>query len=344
LGISYLKTSDEQIYLREKAANERRATALAHPNIAFIKYWGNEDDTLRLPSNPSLSMNLGSLHTITTVTFADNLASDELVINNVPITDAGLARVTAHLDLVRARVGLSLPARVESENNFPMGSGIASSAAAFAALSVAAAAAAGLSLDEAGLSRLARRGSGSASRSIPAGYCQWVTGSDETSIAASIAPPEHWDLRDVIVIASQAHKSVGSTDGHRLAKTASLQAARIAGAEARLNACREALLVRDLAKMGPVIEEDAVIMHAVMMSSHPPLYYWNAVTMDIIQATQRWRSEGLLVYFTIDAGPNVHLICQAVHAAAVETEARKIPGVKNVLSSGAGGPAKLVEQ
>jgi diphosphomevalonate decarboxylase len=335
-------TQNEQITLREQAASERRATALAHPNIAFIKYWGNEDDTLRLPSNSSLSMNLDSLHTITTVTFDDNLTADQLVINNEPVTGLALERVAAHLDLVRIQAGLKIPARVESKNNFPMGSGIASSASAFAALSVASAAAAGLLLDEAALSRLARRGSGSASRSIPAGYCQWVTGNDETSVATSIAPPEYWDLRDVIVIASQTHKSVGSSDGHRLAKTTSLQAARVAGAEARLKTCRIALLARDLSAMGPVIEEDAVIMHAVMMSSRPPLYYWNTVTMDLIQATQQWRAEGLPVYFTIDAGPNVHLICEAAHAEAVETEARKLPGVKNVLSSRPGGPARLV--
>jgi diphosphomevalonate decarboxylase len=334
--------SHEQSTLREKAARERRATALAHPNIAFIKYWGNEDDALRLPANPSISMNLGSLHTLTTVIFDDELPGDELVINHRPATGAVLARVTAHLDLVRTQAELRTPARIVSESNFPVGSGIASSASAFAALSVAAAAAAGLALDEAALSRLARRGSGSASRSIPAGYCQWVTGTNETSFATSIASPEHWDLRDVIVIISQEHKSVGSSDGHRLAKTASLQAARVAGAAERLRVCREALLVRDLASMGPVIEEDAVIMHAVMMSSRPPLYYWNTVTMEVIQATQRWRAEGLPVYFTIDAGPNVHLICETKRLETVIAKTRNIPGVRDVLISEPGGPARLV--
>jgi diphosphomevalonate decarboxylase len=320
-----------------------KATALAHPNIAFIKYWGNTDDSLRLPANPSLSMNLGDLHTVTTVTFTDNLPGDELFINQQPITGLGLERVTAVLDLIRAQAGLPLAARVESKSNFPVGSGIASSAAAFAALSVAGAAAAGLDLDEAALSRLARRGSGSASRSVPGGFCEWHTGSDETSTAVSIAPPGHWDLRDVVVIVSQEHKAVGSTGGHELAQTSSLQAARVAGTAIRLEACRTALLARDPAAMGPIIEEDALIMHAVMMTSHPPLYYWTAATMAIIQATQQWRAEGLPVYFTIDAGPNVHLICEAVHAEGVISEARKIPGVKDVLSSGPGGPAKLIE-
>lgn len=319
----------------------RTATAVAHPNIAFIKYWGNQDDRLRLPANPSLSMNLGSLHTVTTVTFDDTLAGDELVINRETVTGPALARVTAHLDLVRAQAGLLWPARVESDSNFPVGSGIASSAAAFAALSVAGAAAAGLELDEPALSRLARRGSGSACRSVPAGFCQWLTGTDETSVATSIAPPNHWDLRDVVVIVSRDHKAVGSTGGHALAQSSSLQAARVAGAAARLEACRQALLARDLSAMGPVIEEDAIMMHAVMMSSHPPLYYWSPATMALIQAVQQWRAEGLPVYFTIDAGPNVHLICESAQAEAVETEARKIPGVEDVISSVPGGPARL---
>lgn len=326
----------------QKAARQRKATALAHPNIAFIKYWGNERDNLRLPVNPSLSMNLGSLYTKTTVTFDDSLTGDALQINRQPVTGPALERVTTSLNLIRAEAGIKAPAQIESESNFPVGSGIASSAAAFAALSVAGAAAAGLPLDEAALSRLARRGSGSASRSVPSGYCQWLTGSDETSVATSIAPPEHWDLRDLVVIVSQEHKAVGSTGGHPLAQTSSLQAARVAGVEARLQACKEALLARNLAAMGPVIEEDAIIMHAVMMSSRPPLYYWNAATMAIIQATQQWRAEGLDVYFTIDAGPNVHLICPASQAEAVAAAARQISGVKDVLSSGPGGPARLV--
>jgi len=336
-------THQDQALLREKAARRRRATALAHPNIALIKYWGNQDDNLRLPANPSLSMNLGSLQTITTVTFDDSLAGDTLAINGVPFTGPTLERVTANLDLVRRQAGLTYRARIESDSNVPVGSGIASSSAAFAALSVAAAAAAGLDLDQAALSRLARRGSGSASRSVPGGFCLWQAGDDDSSVARSIAPPEHWDLQDVVAIVSQEHKEVGSSGGHPLARTSPLQAARIAGVERRLEACREALLARNLPALGPVIEEDAVIMHAVMMSSRPPLYYWTPTTMALILTTQRWQRDGLPVYFTIDAGPNVHLICEAGLAQQVEAELHKIPGVQTVLTSGPGGPARLIE-
>ncbi len=333
---------DKQTQLRELAAREGQATAQAHPNIAFIKYWGNQDDRLRLPVNPSLSMNLGNLHTLTTVIFDSNLSNDELVINETMTTGAALARVTAHLDLVRQQANLFSAAWVESVGNFPVGSGIASSAAAFAALSVASAAAAGLNLDESSLSRLARRGSGSASRSVPAGYVEWGMGDDENSVARSIAMPEYWDLLDIIVVVNHEHKVVGSSQGHTLAQTSSLQAARVAGAVERFEQCREALLARDLSKLGPIIEEDAVIMHAVMMSSRPPLYYWNSATMTVIQATHEWRNQGLQVYFTIDAGPNVHLICEAQNAESIVVQARQLPGVEAIFLSGPGGAARLV--
>jgi diphosphomevalonate decarboxylase len=325
--------------------SNRKATAIAHPNIAFIKYWGNRDDALRLPANPSLSMNLGDLYTITTVSFDEKLVGDEVLIDDQPADAAARARVSGHLSLVRGRAGLKAFARVVSRNNFPAGAGVASSASGFAALTVAACAAAGLALGEAELSALARRGSGSASRSLPGGYTEWLMGrGNASSFARSVAPSEHWELRDVVAIVSRAHKTVGSSRGHGLAVSSPLHTARVSAVPAMLAACKRALLARDLAAMGPILEQDALMMHAVMMTSRPPLYYWTPGTLEIVQAVQRWRGEGLAVYFTIDAGPNVHLICAAGDAAVVERRARALPGVLDILVSGPGRAARLVEE
>ena len=164
------------------------ATAQSHPNIAFIKYWGNRDNTLRLPMNGSISMNLDGLYTRTTVSFQPSLPFDELIINGYEVTGAGLERVSFILDIVRGMANITERAEVITENNFPSGAGIASSASAFAALALAGSKAAGLNLSERELSRLARRGSGSASRSIPSGFVEWQAGtSDEDSFAFSIA-------------------------------------------------------------------------------------------------------------------------------------------------------------
>ncbi len=318
------------------------ATALAHPNIAFIKYWGNRDQALRLPVNDSLSMNLGGLITRTTVTFTFDEAGDSLRINDSPVFGPGLQRVSALLERVRSLAGIRLAARVESENNFPTGAGIASSASAFAALALAASTAAGLHLDERHLSQLARTGSGSAARSIPAGFVLWHAGtSDEDSFAESIAPPEHWALTDCIAVVSAAHKPTGSTQGHALADTSPLQAARVADAPRRVALCRQAILQRDFDAFAAVTELDCNLMHAVMMTSEPPLFYWQPATLAVIQAVQAWRVSGLPVCYTIDAGPNVHVLCPADKSVRVRRLLGEIPGVEQVLVSPAGGAAHL---
>jgi diphosphomevalonate decarboxylase len=235
-----------------------KATALAHPNIAFIKYWGNCEADARIPANGSISMSLGGLETRTTVAFDPELQDDQFTLNGEIQGRAAFMRVQGFMDLVRSMAGVRHYARVESTNNFPMGAGIASSASAFAALALASSSAAGLTLDEAALSRLARRGSGSACRSVPGGYVEWMAdGCDPDSAAASIAPPEHWDLRDCIAIVHRGHKTTGSTEGHTLAHTSPLQAARVAGAPGRLDICREAILARDFQAFAQVVERSS---------------------------------------------------------------------------------------
>lgn len=320
------------------------ASAIAHPNIAFIKYWGNRDQALRLPSNSSISMNLDGLETRTTVRFDSQLAADELDLNGAPAAPVQVARVSAMLDLVRSMARVSDFAYVTSSNNFPSGSGIASSSSAFAALALAASAAAGLALDEPALSRLARRGSGSASRSVPAGFVEWrVADTDEDSYAVSVAGPEHWDLVDTIAVISEEHKVVGSTAGHPLADTSPLQAARLHGVEQRLAQARQAILERDLASLAAVMELDNHLMHAVMMTSTPPLLYWQPPSLAVMHAVAAWRAEGLQAGYTLDAGPNVHVLSAAADAPEVAARLRTIAGVQRVLQAGAGGPARLVQ-
>lgn len=321
----------------------RSATALAHPNIAFIKYWGNRDAQLGLPANSSLSMNLAGLHTQTRVEFRAGLKKDSLSINGEPASGAALERVRAFLEIVRGMAGLDWHARVESENNFPSGAGVASSASAFAALALASSAAAGLELEEEALSRLARRGSGSASRSVPSGFVEWRAAErDADSFAVSIASPEHWALADCIAVVSEAHKGTSSTEGHGLADSSPLQAERVAGAPQRLAACKEALLERDFPAFAEVVEQDSDLMHAVMRSSQPPLNYMRAETEAILQAVKGWRRSGLPACYTVDAGPNVHVLCPAAHADEVEIRLKEIAGVQWVLRALPGGPARLV--
>jgi diphosphomevalonate decarboxylase len=322
-----------------------KATAVSCANIAFIKYWGNRDAALRLPANGSISMNLAGIETTTTVIFDEGLRQDELTINGASQGEAPLARASHHLDHIRRAAGLSARASVCSQNTFAMGAGLASSASAFAALTMAGCAAAGLHLSEAALSAMARLGSGSASRSIPAGFVEWHAGEDhDTSYAESIAPPEHWQLVDLIAMVSEEHKKVGSTSGHDAAGTSPLQPARIADSPRRLDICRQAILTRDFEAFAAIVEHDTLMMHAIMMTSQPPLLYWSRDTLPIMQNVVDWRErEGLPVCFTIDAGPNVHVITTLETREGVKKRLEALVGEGRVLAAAPGGPTHLID-
>ena len=318
-------------------------TAEACANIAFIKYWGNRDDRLRLPSTGSISMNLDGLYARTSVLFDEEKTEDSLAINGVEIRGAALARVHAFLDLLRQRTGNSCYAAVTSENNFPVRAGIASSAAAFAALSLAASRAIGLALNERELSRLARQGSGSACRSIPDGFVEWEVGeNDQDSYAHSIAPADYWNLVDHIAIVSDQPKQVGSSEGHLLAKTSPFQAVRVDQANHRLDICRRAILERDFAALAEIAELDSNMMHAVIMTGQTRLLYWDPGTITVMQSVVRWRKDNLPVFFTLDAGPNVHVICLSAISDLVYERLTGLPGVLRVITARPGGPARFI--
>ncbi len=321
------------------------ATAVANANIAFIKYWGNRNDQIRLPANGSISMNLGNLFTQTRVEFSPDFSQDTLSINHQSIIGQPLVRVSAFLDFLRNMSDIKYTARVTSSNNFPTGAGIASSAAGFAALALAASSALHLNLDEASLSRLSRRGSGSACRSIPPGFVEWLPGEDDqSSYAFSIAPPEHWELVDCIAIVESGPKAVGSTEGHASAGTSPLQVARVADAPRRLELCKNAIQHKDFDALAAIVEMDSNLMHAVMITSNPPILYWSSTSLELMKAIPTMRRAGLPVCYTLDAGSNVHVLCPAEAAPLVESHLTAFPGVEQVLVSSVGGPAYLVEE
>lgn len=322
---------------------EYSATAVASPNIAFIKYWGNRFSALRLPANGSISMNLGGLSTTTRVTFSAEYPTDSMLLNGEIAEGRSLARASQFLEHIRQMAGIHYHAEINTANNFPTGAGIASSASGFAALSLAAAAAIGLKLDERQLSRLARLGSGSACRSIPAGFVEWQPGSgDADSYAFSLFLPEHWALVDCIAVIATGHKSTGSTEGHASAGSSPLQPARVADSNRRLSLCRTALRQHDFDALATVVELDSNMMHAVMMTSNPALFYWEPASLAVMKHVGAWRQSGLPVFYTLDAGPNVHVITEAAYSESVCERLGQINGVQQVLVASVGGAAHLI--
>ncbi len=282
--------------------------------------------------NDSISMNLSDVNTQTSVEFSKQLKSDFVKIDGRDAEGKERERVVRHLDILRLQAKTQLKARVISRNNFPKGTGLASSASGFAALTLAASKALNLNLNTRQLSILARMGSGSACRSIPDGFVEWREGVDsESSYAESLYPPDYWDIRDVIGLVGEAGKKVSSTEGHTRAESSPFFKQRILGMKNKVKELKRALKVKDFTRFGELIEEEAVNMHAVMMTSRPPLFYWMSKTFEIIEAVRGLREKGLESYYTIDAGPNVHVICLGKDADKVKNNLLEINGLKSVI-------------
>lgn len=305
------------------------ATASANTNIALIKYWGKADESRSIPTTSSLSLTLGGTRTITTVAFDGGQdGSDTVTINGSAPGGTQRERVVRFLDLVRSRSGVRLAASVTSTSTVPLAAGLASSAAGFAALAAAASRAAGMELDARDLSRLARRGSGSATRSVFGGLVVWNAGHDD---ATSYAEPvqDRPDLAMVVAVLSQDRKTISSTVAMRTTMTTSpLYPSWVRASELDLREALTAVRGRDLERLGEVVEANAMGMHASMMAARPAVVYWLPQTLEVLQAVRDLRAQGLPAWATMDAGPNVKVLTGGASAEAVAAALReRLPGV-----------------
>lgn len=322
-----------------------KATSKSPANIAFIKYWGKKNAEFRIPLNNSLSMNLSNIFTLTTVEFSPRFKKDVVKLSEGEFSEKEKERVLKHIDRIRDIAKLDQKVEVMTKNNFPKGTGIASSASGFSALTVAASKAAGLNLTPKELSILARLGSGSACRSIPDGFVEWKAGKNHlNSYAYSIYPSDYWNICDLVVLIDSGEKKVGSTKGHRLAEESPFLESRIGLVGSRLKLVKRAIKNRDFTTFGENIEAEALNMHAVMMTSNPPIIYWLPKTLEIMLAIQFWREKGLEGYFTIDAGPIVHLICQRKNVNEFKTKFSEIEGINDIIVNYPADGASLIDE
>lgn len=321
------------------------ATAQAHPNIALIKYWGKSDEAMSLPATGSLSLTLDIFPTTTTVEVDEALTADVFELNSTLRDDDAARRVSTFLDLVRGLAGSNARACVRSSNTVPTGAGLASSASGFAALAVAAAAAYGLDLDEPALSRLARRGSGSASRSLVPNVALWTEGDDATSYAREVPAPL---MAMVVVTLDAGVKHVSSRVAmRRTVETSPFFPAWVTSTRASLDEMVAACAASDFTRIGELTEANALRMHATMQGAEPAIRYLSPGSIALFDRVVALRAEGVAAYATADAGPNVAVICPpddaARVAAALRETADAIPGVSaEVLVAGPGPGAHLV--
>jgi len=321
--------------------SSRRVTTVAHANIALAKYWGKADVERNLPAVPSLSLTLDGLRTRTTVEPSATAVEDTVLLDGKPASGRALTRVVRLLSDVRALAGTALHARVETRNDFPTAAGLASSASGFAALALAAVESVGLELPPAEIGALARRASASAARSLYGGFVLLPAGG---RYAQPLAPASHWPLSMLVAVVQTGPKKIGSTLGMSLtAATSPYYPAWLEHAPALFAEVRDAVLERDVDRLGPAMEQSALCMHASMLAARPALTYFCPTTWALLQAVRDLREAGVPAYYTIDAGPHVKVLTLPEHEARVGEALRAVAGVVSVIACHPGPDAHVAQ-
>jgi diphosphomevalonate decarboxylase len=308
-----------------------KASAKAPGNIAFVKYWGKKDPEINLPENGSLAVCLDAMNTVTTVEFSPKFKKDSITIDGNS-ADRELPRVIAHIEQIRKMAGISDKVRMVSHNSFPNSSGLASSASGFAALAVAGSKAAGLNLNEKQLSILARLGSGSAARSIPDGYVEWKMGQDnDSSYAYSMFPAKHWDLAAIAVLITKEKKDVSTTAGHAITTSSPFYNLRIKSLPKFIEDMKKTIKNKNFEKFGEMLEAECLNFVSMSLTATPYIIYWEPTTIRIMKLCKKLRDEGLLAYFTMDAGPQPVIYCLQKDAKKIASSMKKTEGVMGTI-------------
>lgn len=333
-----------------------KASAIANANIALVKYWGKRNKELMLPQTGSVSMTTEGLNAHTTVEFGPKYREDILILNGRKYKKGDEEYddyVGLFLKVVREvypKKARDLKCKIVSNNNFPTAAGLASSAAGFAALAAAVNEALKLGLREKELSMLARRGSGSATRSIHSGFVEWKRGENgdgSDCYAEQLFPPEHWpDFRLVIAVTTKKDKKVKSRAGmsQSVANSPYYRAWKEEVVPKHIEIIKKAISEKDFKALGEASESNALMMHAVAIATTPPVIYWNAGTLDIIHAVMDWRDEGLPCYFTIDGGPQVKILCLERDAKEIARRIRAFPNIEDVIITRPGQGVKITKE
>ena len=316
-----------------------KATAIANANIALIKYWGKRDEGLFLPQNSSISLTTDCLSVKTTVEFSPRNKKDILILNNrnYPLNSKEHKKyLKPFLNKIRKLAGTKRKIKIVSQSNLPKGAGLASSAAGFAALTAAVNEALGLGLNKREMSILARQGSGSACRSIYGGFVEWRKGKKDDgsdSFAFQIAPADYWpEIRMVICLTSIKEKKVSSREGMaQTVKTSPFYPCWLKTIDKDIKIAKRAIKNRDISLLGKISEENCLKMHALMITTKPGIIYWNEKTIALIHKIRELRERGLKCYFTIDAGPQVKILCEKKDLKELIKGIKRMSGIKNVI-------------
>ncbi|WP_156883234.1 diphosphomevalonate decarboxylase [Lacticigenium naphthae] len=299
-------------------------TVRAHTNIALIKYWGKKDEELIIPMNSSLSLTLDAFYTDTSVSFSSTYEKDTFYLNGIEQDEKAFEKLKPVIQQIREWSNVTSPLLIESYNHVPTAAGLASSASGMAALAGAASLAAGLTLTQTELSRLARLGSGSATRSIFGGFAEWQKGtSDKDSYAIPIAEAD-WDIGMIFLILNKNKKKISSREAmQRAVNTSPYYSGWLESTAEDIEEMKLALAEKNFTRVGELTEASALKMHALNFSASPPFTYWEPETLQAMKKVESLREKGFSCFYTMDAGPNVKVLCRLSEAEALINELKQ---------------------
>jgi diphosphomevalonate decarboxylase len=305
------------------------------PNIALIKYWGKRNTIKNLPAVDSISITLDNLWTEMNVMFSSELSNDELFINEKKQNN--ITRVKNCIDSICGEQRDY--ASIMSRCNFPISAGLASSSSSFSALVVAINSLMKKKWNTQLLANQAGSVSGSAARSILGGIVKLNNEPEKIRITQLLSPND-WPLRVVIAITDKKEKAISSSKAMKLsADTSPFYSSWVEGQNDDIKEANSFISKKDFEGLASISEHNCMKMHSIMWTTRPSIVYWNATTIDCMQAIRDLQRNGESVFFTIDAGPQIKAICLPENEEKIAKKLNEIKGVQSIMTSGLGsGP------
>ena len=319
----------------------KETIAIAHPNFALVKYWGKKDSEQNRPAMSSISITVDSMQSKTTIISDQASNKHRLFLNGKEESD--LSRVLPSIDYLSKISKSDDYLVIRSENNFPTSSGLASSASGIASLVTAYEAHYGINLDMRDRIHASILGSGSAPRSLLGGF---VLMDHKNSYSCSqILEKSEWPLEILICIVSNHKKKISSREGMEISKKTSPLYMDWLNINARhIGLALKAIKNKNFTALGKVSEENCRLMHKVMKTSIPSILYMTEVTKSCLSEIERLRSSGHKLFYTIDAGPQIKIICDSSSSKSIKESIKQNTDVIKVIHARIGGSPKILNE
>jgi len=316
-------------------------TAIAHPNFALIKYWGKADSIQNIPAMSSISLTVDTLASTTQISQQPEVQENIWELNGERQSDLG--QILPTLDYLSEVGEVKEPCLIQSDNNFPTAAGLASSASGVASIVVAYNQFFDLGLTNKQMTKAAMLGSGSAPRSLLSGLV--LLDAENQFDCQTLAEPNQWPLSVVVCITDDKRKTVSSREGMEISrKTSPLYESWLKVNASHIEQAKKAINERNLRALGQVSEENCKQMHEVMRTSNPSINYMTNKTIDCINAIEGIRSSGFDLFHTVDAGPQVKIICKTEDSGLIQKRISGLPSVRQTLIANIGYGARVINE